>query len=75
MCVVKKDNKTYIYMVEVCNTKKFDIKKYKKLKEGNTWKNVFPMFPTIIVISDKIVDNDEKLNIINFNLNLNNFNL
>lgn len=68
------ERKNYIFFIEVCNTKKFDIKKYIKLKESNNWKTIFPIFPTIIVISDKEVETSKYLNIITMDLQLNNFN-
>lgn len=74
LIVCKINDKTHIFFIEVCNTKKFDVKKYIKLKESNTWRNVFPVFPNIIVISDKSVDTNKNLNIITMGLQLNNFN-
>lgn len=60
-----------IYFVEVCNTKPFDVNKYVKLKKSMVWKNVFPVFPDIIVISDKKVNKSNELNIIEYSLSLN----
>ena len=74
LLVCKINEKTKIYFIEVCNTKKFDVKKYLKLKESNVWRKVFPVFPEIIVISNKPVDTDPRLNIIEIDLELNNFN-
>ena len=74
LLVCKINEKTQIFFIEVCNTKKFDIKKYIKLKESLKWKNTFPIFPNIIVISNKPVDNHKSLNIITLDLDLNNFN-
>ena len=74
LLVCKINGKTKIYFIEVCNTKKFDIKKYLKLKESNAWRKVFPVFPEIIVISNKPVDTDQRLDIIEIDLELNNFN-
>ena len=74
LLVCKINGKTKIYFIEVCNTKKFDIKKYLKLKESNTWRKVFPVFPEIIVISNKPVETDQRLDIIEIDLELNNFN-
>ena len=59
-----------IYFVEVCNTKPFDVNKYIKLKKSMEWKKVFPVFPDIIVISDKKVNTTNELNIIKYNLKL-----
>ena len=60
-----------IYFVEVCNTKPFDLNKYLKLKKSMEWKKVFPVFPDIIVISDKKVNKSSELNIIEYTINLN----
>lgn len=73
LLVCKINNKNFIYFVEVCNTKPFDINKYIKLKDSNLWKEYFPVFPSIIVISDKKINHNKSLNIININLNLDNF--
>ena len=61
-----------IYCVEVENRKKFDLDKYEKLYYSRKWKDIFPVFPDIIVISDKPVINSTKFNIINIKLNLSN---
>lgn len=72
LLVCRINKKTYIYFIEVCNTKPFDEKKYIKLKDSNLWKEYFPVFPSIIVISEK--ENISKyLDIINLNLKLDNF--
>lgn len=60
-----------IYLIEVCNTKSFDLNKYLKLKNSLVWKNIFPIFPTIIVISDKEIKTSNELNIIKYDLGLN----
>lgn len=60
-----------IYLIEICNTKPFDVNKYIKLKRSMQWKKVFPIFPDIIVISDKKVSLNNELNIIVYDLNLN----
>lgn len=74
LLVCKINKKTYIYFIEVCNTKAFDDKKYIKLKESNLWKEFFPVFPYIITISDKEVNTNKRLNNITMNLQLDNFN-
>ena len=48
--------------------------KYIKLKNNNKWKEYFPIFPSIIVISNKPEDTNKDLNIITMDLDLNNFN-
>ena len=74
LLVCKIQDKSYIFFIEVCNTKKFDVKKYIKLKESNSWRNIFPIFPGIIAISDKPVEKHKDLNIITIDLQLNDFN-
>lgn len=60
-----------IYLIEVCNTKPFDLNKYIKLKRSMIWKDIFPIFPDIIVISDKKINKSNEINIIEYDLNLN----
>lgn len=60
-----------IYLIEVCNTKPFDLNKYIKLKRSMVWKDIFPVFPTIIVISDKKVNKSNEIDIIEYDLKLN----
>lgn len=74
LLVTKINNKALIYFIEVCNTKPFDVKKYERLKDSRNWKEYFPVFPSIIVISDKPVELSKHLSIITLNLNLDNFN-
>ena len=59
-----------IYFIEVCNTKPFDINKYIKLKRSMVWKDIFPVFPDIIVISNKKVNKSNEFKIIEYDLNL-----
>ena len=66
------NNQNYIYFVEVENTKKFDLNKYEKLYYSRSWKDMFPVFPSIIVITDKKINMNEKLNIIDIKLDLSN---
>ena len=73
--VCKMNNKALIYFIEVCNTKPFDTNKYIRLKDSNYWKEYFPVFPSIIVISDKPVIDSKHLNILHLNLSLDNFKL
>ncbi|WP_122639874.1 replication-relaxation family protein [Romboutsia sp. Marseille-P6047] len=61
-----------IYFVEVENRKKFDLDKYEKLYYSRKWKDVFPVFPDIIVVSNKHVSKHTNFNIINIKLDLNN---
>ena len=73
LLVCKIDGEIKIFFIEVCNTKKFDLNKYIKLKNNNRWKEYFPFFPSIVVISNKPFENHKELNIIGVNLDLNNF--
>ncbi|MCU9808383.1 replication-relaxation family protein [Paraclostridium sp. AKS46] len=70
---IKKDNKNYIYFVEVENTKQFNLSKYEQLYYNRAWKDVFPVFPGIIVISDRKVNKNDIFNIIDIKLDLSNF--
>lgn len=63
-------DKPDIFLIEICNTKPFDLNKYIKLKNSFAWKNFFPFFPTIIVISDKPVKKTKEINIIHLTLDL-----
>lgn len=68
---IRANNKNLIYFVEVENTKQFDLEKYEKLYYSRNWKDTFPIFPGIIVISDKPIKINNKFNIISIKLNLN----
>ena len=67
---IRINSQNYIYFVEVENTKKFDLNKYEKLYYSRYWKEMFPIFPGIIVITDKKVDINRKFEIIEIKLNL-----
>lgn len=70
ICKIK--GKLKIFSVEVCNTKGLDLNKYIRLKESGIYKDILPVFPTIISISNKDY-NSKYLDIINLNLNLDDF--
>lgn len=72
---VRADNKNLIYFVEVENTKQFDLEKYEKLYYSRNWKEVFPIFPSIIVISNRKVNKNNLFNIIDIKLDLSNLNI
>ena len=74
LLVCKINDKSFIFFIEVCNTKPFDVNKYLKLKDSDLWREYFPIFPYIIVISDRKIEYDKRLDIINMNLDLSNFN-
>lgn len=69
---IRVNNKNLIYFVEVENTKQFDLEKYEKLYYSRNWKEVFPIFPGIIVISDRKVNKNSIFNIIDIKLDLSN---
>lgn len=64
-------DKPEIYLIEICNTKPFDLNKYIKLKNSLEWKKVFPIFPTILVISNKEIKSSRELKIVKYDLDLN----
>lgn len=75
LLVLKVNGNNRIYMVEACNTKNFDLGKYHKLYTQGAWKGVLPIFPTILVVSDKEIKTSNTMNIIQFNTRLDNFKL
>ena len=60
---VNVDGENKIYFVEVELTKYFNTKKYIDLYYSRKYKEKFPVMPDILVISDKKVNKDAKLNI------------
>lgn len=60
---IKVNGETRLYFVEVELTKYFVTKKYIDLYYSRTYKEKFPVMPDILVISDKKVNKDAKLNI------------
>ena len=66
----KGENK--IYLVEVERTKLFNINKYIDLYYSRKWKELFPVFPGILVITNKKVEKYNKFNIITCKLDLSN---
>lgn len=62
--IIKSDNKVVPIFLEVELSKFFDLEKYQNLYYSRVWKEVFPTFPKILVITDKKVKNDSKLDII-----------
>lgn len=71
ICIKHNDN-VHIFLVEVENTKKFDTDKYLKLLKEETYKEKFPIMPTIIVITDKTIKVDDLLDIIHLKTDLSN---
>lgn len=64
-----------IYLVEVELTKYFDTKKYIDLYYSRSYKEKFPVMPKILVITDKKVKMDNKLDITVCKLDLSNLKL
>lgn len=52
-----------IYLIEVERTKNFNVNKYIDLYYSRKWKDLFPIFPSILVITDKKIEVNDKLNI------------
>lgn len=67
---VNVDGVNKIYFVEVERTKKLDTDKYIDLYYSRKWKELFPVMPSILCISDKKVRDSSILDIKNINLNL-----
>lgn len=62
--VIKMNDDVKILFLEVELQKYFNLNKYNELYYSRAWKEVFPIFPNIVVVSDKRVDTDKKFNII-----------
>lgn len=60
---IKKNDINQIYLVEVELTKYFNVKKYEDLYYNRGYKEKFPVMPGILVITDKNIDTNAKLNI------------
>ncbi|WP_297136390.1 hypothetical protein [Terrisporobacter sp.] len=69
---IRVDNINKIYFVEVERTKKLDIDKYIELYYSRKWKEVFPIMPSILCITDSKVKNNSRLDIKSCKLNLEN---
>lgn len=71
LIVIKKNNIVKVYFVEVERTKKLNTTKYEGLYYSRKWKEIFPIMPSILVITDKKIEIDNKIldiNKINYNL-------
>lgn len=64
-----------IYFVEVERTKKLDTDKYIDLYYSRKWKDIFPVMPSILLITDKGFKNNSVLDIKKISLNLENIDL
>lgn len=69
------NNQPKIYFIEGERKKKFDLDKYVNLYYSRKWKDVFPVFPNILLITDNNYKTDDALNIIHSSWNLNDLNL
>lgn len=67
---IRVDNINKIYFVEVERTKKLDIDKYIELYYSRKWKELFPIMPSILCITDSKVKNNSRLDIKSCKLNL-----
>lgn len=61
LIVIKDRGKVKIYFVEAERTKKLDISKYENLYYSRAWKEVFPVMPRILCITDKKINTDHKV--------------
>lgn len=62
--IVRIGGEIKIIFLEVELTKFFNLSKYEELYYSRSWKDIFPVFPSIVVITDKKVKTDSKFNII-----------
>lgn len=62
--VIKIGGEVKIIFVEADLSKYFSLSKYENLYYSRAWADIFPVFPSIVVISDKRVDTNDKFNII-----------
>lgn len=61
LIVIKDRGKVKLYFVEAERTKKLDVSKYENLYYSRAWKEVFPVMPSILCISDKRIDVDHNV--------------
>lgn len=66
------NNDPRIFLVEVENSKYFTTSKYIELLQTKGYKEKFPIMPSIIVITDKKIKYDDRLDIIQINTDLSN---
>lgn len=63
LLVIRVNEDVKILFLEVELQKYFNLNKYNDLYYSRSWQEVFPVFPKIVVVSDKRVDTDKKFNI------------
>ena len=72
--VVRINGDVKILFLEVELQKYFNLDKYNELYYSRVWREVFPVFPSIVVISDKRVNTDKKFNIVKIDTEFKNIN-
>ena len=60
LIVIRDNGKVKVYFVEAERTKKLDVSKYENLYYSRAWKEVFPVMPRILCITDKRIDTEHK---------------
>lgn len=60
LIVIRDRGKVKVYFVEAERTKKLDISKYENLYYSRAWKDVFPVMPRILCITDKRINTEHK---------------
>lgn len=58
-----------IAFIEIELSKYFNLKKYEELYYSKKWKEMFPTFPSVIVVSDKKVDKSTRFTVIDIKTN------
>ena len=72
LLVLNYNNKNYIYLVEVENTKAFNLVKYEDLYYSRAYKEKLPTFPNIVAISNRTVKKSNKFDVIDIKLDFSN---
>ena len=60
LIVIRDNGKIKVYFVEAERTKKLNISKYENLYYSRAWKEVFPVMPRILCITDKKINTEHK---------------
>ena len=60
LIVIRDNGKVKVYFVEAERTKKLNVSKYEYLYYSRAWKEVFPVMPRIVCITDKRIDTEHK---------------
>ena len=64
LLVIKINGDVKILFLEAELQKYFNLTKYQDLYYSRAWKEVFPIFPSIVVVTDKKIETDNKFNIV-----------